>query len=212
MAGGEVAPSLANRLRLRSRAAARVKRQAHPAVSIPADGAQVMPDCLTQPEPGIHAACADMHDRLIAWGRIIIVGGKGDRQKWDSDSTRQHFEFTPTQHDAAWRLHIMVGQLPEVRHRFVLPAFYRHIEADVWDGLTPQRQLQIIRDRMAAEVNENLRGFTLATGQWLPRVDEWTFEGIRLRAIRMLVNREAAVPETQQSARSAGMGLAKRVG
>lgn len=172
-----------------------------------------MPDCLTQPEPGIHAACADMHDRLIKWGRIIIVGGKGARQKWDdSDPDRKYFDFTPADHDAAWRLHMMVGQLPEVRHRFVLPAFYRNIEADVWDGLTPQRQLQIIRDRMAAEVNENLRGFTLSTGQWLPRVDEWTFEGIRLRAIRMLVNREATVPETQQSARPAGTGLAKRIG
>lgn len=138
----------------------------------------------------IKQACAAMHIRLIAWGRIIIVGGKGDRQKWDSDSTRQHFEFTPAQFDAAWRLHIMVGQLPEVRHRFVLPAFYRHIEADVWDGITFNRQMQIIDERLAPEVNEGLRAFTLATGQRVPTVRPDDFEGIRGRAIRQLVNRE----------------------
>lgn len=155
----------------------------------------MMPDGRAhQPDSGIIAACSDMHDRLIAWGRIIIVGGKGERQRWESDSTRQHFEFTPAQFDAAWRLHIMVGQLPEVRHRFVLPAFYRHIEADVWDGLTPARQAQIITEKMAPEVNEGLRAFTLSTGQWLPRVDPRDFEGIRGRAIRQLVNREGVCP------------------
>ena len=161
---------------------------------------------------GIEAACNAMHVRLLNWGRIIIVGGKGVRQGWDSDGTRQHFEFTPAQYDAAYLLHIMVGQLPEIRHRFVLPAFYRDIEADKWDGLTPMRQLQIIRERMAAEVNENLRGFALSTRQAQPHVDEWNFEGIRLRAIRQLVNRESAVPIAQQPASWSGMGLAKQNG
>jgi len=139
-------------------------------------------------------ACARMHQRLIAWGRIVIVGGKGDRQKWDSDSTRQHYEFTAAENDAAYRLHILVGQLPEVRHRFVLPAFYRNVEADVWDSLTPARRAQIIGERFSVEVNKALRAYTQATGQWLPQVAPHDFEPIRARAIRMLVNREGMTP------------------
>ena len=149
-------------------------------------------DCVQ--EDAITVACKRMHQRLIQWGRIIIVGGNGARQKWDSDSTREHYDFTAAENDAAYHLHILVGQLPEVRHRFVLPAFYRHVEADVWRDLTPKRQAQIIGEKMAPEVNKGLRAYTQATGQWLPQVAAHDFEPIRARAIRQLVNRESLTP------------------
>lgn len=135
---------------------------------------------------------AAMHARLVAWGRIIIIGGKGPRQVWDTDPTRRYYEFTPAEQDAAYRLHILVGQLPEVRHRFVLPTFYRHIEAEGWDDLTLARRTELA-GHMSEEVNKCIRLYARAERQHVPGVTVRDFDGIRLRAIRMLVNREAVI-------------------
>lgn len=141
-------------------------------------------------QSGILAACAKMHFRLLVWGRLIIVGGKGAAQRWDSDTPRKRIEFTPEQVDAAYLLHLMVGQLPEIRQRLVLPEFYRGEEVEVWDGLTPMRRSAIV-ENMTGSVNKGIRDYALTERRPIPQIRATDFEPIRYRAIRMLVNRES---------------------
>lgn len=151
------------------------------------------------------AACNAMHDRLIIWASISVVGGKGGRQPWDSDPTREWNDYTPAQHDAAYALHIMVGQLPDIRHRLVLPEFYRNVEVKAWNGLTPMRRAHII-EHMTEVVNEGIRDYNRDLRQNAPRINPRDFEGIRNRAIHMLVNRER-VGNPQQPVRLAPIPL-----
>lgn len=135
-----------------------------------------------------------MHVRLIAWGRICIVGGRGAAQRWDSDTPRKRIDFSPAQIDAAYRLHLMVGQLSEIQQRLLLPEFYSGIEVEVWDGLTPMRRSAIIA-AMIGSINIGIRKYARDARRHIHHISAMEFEIIRYRALRMLVTRESVACE-----------------
>ena len=167
-----------------------------------------MPDCLTQPEAGIIAGCNEMHWRLVAWGAIMLRGGSGPRIAWESDDDQyDRREWSGADQDAARALHSLVIQLPEVRQRLVMQVFYREPCAPYWATFPPVRKVRVCED-LAIEVNRRIRAYNAQGVGLATTISSADFDGVRWRAIRMLVHRESAVPKTQQSVDHAGMGLA----
>ena len=139
-----------------------------------------------------------MHGRLIAWGRIIVIGGKGPAQRWDSDTPRERLEFTPQERDAAYQLHIKVGQLPELRQRLVLPEHYANTECEGWDLISDGRRRAIISSMVDA-VNAGIRTYIRQQREYLPQIRADDFESIRRRSILALIKREAVASRPQFS-------------
>ena len=141
----------------------------------------------------IRIACADMHERAIRWGLLILRGGNGMRLKWDSDDEELDKRvFTPADRDAAKALHSAVIRLPELRQRLVMQVFYREMCASNWGAVSWQRQRQIVDD-LAQEVNNRIRAYDRECSTMTDRVRPEHFEGIRGRALRILCNNERMV-------------------
>ena len=161
---------------------------------------------------GIEAACNAMHDRLIAWGAIMLRGGSGPRIAWESDDDQyDRREWSGADQDAARALHSLVIQLPEVRQRLVMQVFYREPCAPYWSTFPPVRKVRVCEE-LAIEVNRRIRTYNAQGVGLATTIRSEDFEGVRWRAIRLLVNRESAVPSAQQLTRAPGMGLAKEKG
>lgn len=161
---------------------------------------------------GVEAACNAMHWRLVAWGAIMLRGGSGPRIAWESDDDQyDRREWSGADQDAARALHSLVIQLPEVRQRLVMQVFYREPCAPYWSTFPPVRKVRVCEE-LAIEVNRRIRTYNAQGVGLATTIRSEDFEGVRWRAIRMLVNRESAVPSAQQLTRAPGMGLAKQNG
>lgn len=153
----------------------------------------MMPDGSIDPA-GTLAACNRMHSRLVAWGRIILAGGNGPREKWESDDDQMgKRDWTGAEMDAARMLHSAVIRLPEVRQRLVLQVFYRERMAEWWEDVNPERQFAIARD-LTIEVNARIRRYNQDARDKVVSINAADFKGIRERAIRVLVNNERLLP------------------
>ena len=153
----------------------------------------MMPDGSIDPA-GTLAACNRMHSRLVAWGRIILAGGNGPREKWESDDDQMgRRDWTGAEMDAARMLHSAVIRLPEVRQRLVLQVFYRERMAEWWEDWNPERRYALARD-LTIEVNARIRRYNATVMDKAVSVRGDDFDGIRLRAIRVLVNNERVLP------------------
>lgn len=158
---------------------------------------QTMPDRSTcvefAPLPGVIAACAAMHLRLVQYGRIVLRGADGTSVPTDSFDIPERIEFTGVEGEAAWALHRCVIRLPEVRMRFLLQTFYRDGCAAQWPNLSVQRKVELLsaRDGLTDDLNAKLRRHNRAVRDPVPIVNWRDFEGIRERSIRILCNNEA---------------------
>lgn len=161
---------------------------------------------------GVEAACNAMHDRLVAWGAIMLRGGSGPRIAWESDDDQyDRREWSGADQDAARALHSLVIQLPEVRQRLVMQVFYREPCAPYWSTFPPVRKVRVCEE-LAIEVNRRIRAYNAQGVGLATTIRSEDFDTVRWRAIRLLVNRESAVPSAQQLTRAPGMGLAKQNG
>lgn len=152
-----------------------------------------MPDGNLDPS-GILAACNRMHGRLVAWGRIILAGGNGPREKWESDDDMMgRRDWTGAEIDAARLLHSAVIRLPEVRQRLILQVFYRERVAEWWDDVDQERRYAMV-EALTIEVNARIRRYNLEVRDKAAAVNPAAFEGIRLRAVRVLANNDALLP------------------
>ena len=149
----------------------------------------MMPDGSIE-RAGILAACDRMHSRLVAWGRIILAGGNGPREKWESDDDLMgKRDWTGAEMDAARQLHSAVIRLPEVRQRLVLQVFYRERMAEWWGDVHPERRFAVARD-LTIEVNARIRRYNQDAQDKVASINAADFNGIRDRAVRALVNNE----------------------
>lgn len=143
----------------------------------------------------IEAACDRMHERLICVGRLQLSGGNGPRQGWESDPTREYYDYGGKDYDDAKHLQGLIAQLPRRQHSILLLVFYGDDEvASGWDKVSGTYREMLAR-RVASKVN----GILEAMGKTEPvpyRPIDWRdIDGIRERAIRQLVNRELMLPD-----------------
>lgn len=163
-----------------------------------------MPDGSLNP---IDAACARMHDRLVCCGRLEWRGGSGPREEWDSDSTREYFAYGPKDYDDARQLAGKVRQLPKPQQWLTLQEFYRDDDlATGWHAYTWFRKTDVILPGLARSINKRLRNEVNAR---LPEWERWRevdpeeIDGIRIRAIHMLCNRERLVEDAVEKLKQA---------
>lgn len=132
-----------------------------------------------------------MHERLIAWGRLVLAGGNGPRQQWLSDGEREFFDYRPWHYDDATAMSGLVLQLPKRQQSLVLASFYVDDRiCSVWHELSAHRK-QLVSEDIAARVNRALARINRDAGSDLMAILACDVDAIRLRAMRMLCARLA---------------------
>lgn len=158
----------------------------------------------------IQRACNSMHRRLITWGRLELRGGSGQRQEWDSDASREYFAFTPRDYDDAKDMSAKVRQLPKPQQWITLQEFYADDDlATTWELYSCYRREYVVLPGLVRAINARLRrevNARLAGWERYPEVRAADVDGIRWRAVRQLVNREAIAEAALSRPRGATYG------
>lgn len=131
------------------------------------------------------AAFYVMHGRLVEWGKVLLQGAKADEpDARDEQPPMPKKIWTPTEESRAWAVDRLVRALTP-RDQIVMRVFYKAREAEYWEKIEEEEQLQILTD-LCREFNARWRTYCAQTQQLPVTLRGYHFGPIREAAVQEL--------------------------